>query len=222
MRCKSIRKKLLEYLEGTLSHRNFIAVENHVRKCDSCRHEMEMFSRLSGLIRKVDYPPASIWDNFLDDLHVRIDGEITKSFVESQKNRVYITWGWTSAAVVFLIASIFIEYHIEDAKNHYIPHSQTASKTSVAGNNEGYIVAEIVSETFIDDRRVAELKKLQKINESSIVAPRRYDYYPSVAESMEQTESKTEAENQPALFDSLFGTGYLDALEYYASDPGAI
>jgi len=225
MRCKSVRKKLLEYFEGTLSRRDSIAVDNHVHECDSCRHEMEMFGRLSSLIHKVDYPPTSIWDNFLDDLHERIDKEMAKSFVEAQKNRAYITWGWTSAAiaaVVFMIASIFIEYHIEDAKNLYIPRSQAVSRSVTTQNNEGYIIAELVSKAFIDDKRVAELKKLQEINEYGILAPTNYRYYPTIAESMTQSETETEEELQPALFDGLFEMGYMDSLEYYASESGSI
>jgi hypothetical protein len=226
--CRRIRKKLPEYIDGTLSIRDTRLVEDHIAECDSCCQEIEIFNKLSVSIHRIDYPPDSVWRNFLSDLHDRIDKEIANNFAEEHKLQTYIVWGWTIAAVaavMFLVTSILLGYRLDNAKNHYMPQPRVASESPIAENSESYIIAKIVSKALIDDKRVAELKKLQRINEYSIFAPLPQDYYSIFPETSAQPKPDSEESKefpQPPLYDSFLNFGYMDSAEYYASESGSI
>lgn len=225
MECKHIQKKLLEYIDGILSYEDSELVESHIAECDSCRREIELFYRLSGIICKVDYPPASIWGDFLFDLHKRIDREALYQFAKEQKHKTYAIWGWafaSVAAIIFLITSIFLEYRIDSNKNYFIAKPEIASKPVYSNDYESYVIADIVSKAFINDKNIVHLKKLQKINEYSIFSPPSNNYYFALPEPSEQPKTNSEDRFYPSLYDSLDDYDYIDTAEYYVSVSGSL
>ncbi|HGJ65997.1 TPA: zf-HC2 domain-containing protein [bacterium] len=221
MKCRNIKKKLLDYIDGILSPKDIELVEEHISKCDSCHHEMEILNNLSGFIHKTDYPPASIWENFLSDLHKRIDRESVISFVEEQKRRIYVSIGWAVAAtsaVIFLMASILIEYKLDDIRVHQNSNINVSSKT----DDEKYLSAEIVSKNTSGDKRGTDLKNLQNINEAIYIQP-NYNYYSNVYESQNQSNLDNESElDASPLYEDPLEDYYNDNKDYYVSSSGSI
>jgi hypothetical protein len=221
MKCRNIRKKLHDYIDGILSPKDIELVEEHISKCDSCQHEMEILNNLSGFIHKVDYPPVSIWENFLSDLHRRIDRESVISFVEEQKRRIYVSIGWAVAAtsaVIFLMASILIEYKLDNIRVHQNSNINVSSKT----DDEKYLSAEIVSKNTSGDKRGTDLKNLQNINEAIYIQP-NYNYYSNIYESQNQSNLDNESELKASpLYEDPLEDYYIDNKDYYVSSSGSI
>jgi len=225
MKCRNIKKKLLDYVDGLLDPKDIESVEEHISKCDSCRHEIEIFNNISEFIIKIDYPPASIWQNFLSDLHKRIDRESINSFVEEQRRRIYVAFGWAVAAtsaVIFLIASILIEYKLDDVRIHQNPNINVSSKNASDEKNEAYLFAEIVSGSVTNNKRINESRNLQSINESIYIQP-DYNYYSTIYESLNQPNLNNGNElEKPSLYEDLLENNYNDSEDYYVSSSGSI
>ena len=111
MKCKHARKVLADHVNEVLESEDSRLVQEHVAECDSCRRELDMLRKVLKLTDdvKVEYPPASVWENFLRDLHRRIEAEAALAFREQQRQRLYLLPGWAAsvAAVVLILAASF-------------------------------------------------------------------------------------------------------------------
>ncbi len=63
MKCKRARKELSAYIDGEVSSRERIRIENHVGKCSTCRQYKEGLSSLVESLRGVDRidPSTEFW-----------------------------------------------------------------------------------------------------------------------------------------------------------------
>ena len=65
---------LLDYVNGILGPEDSHLIQEHTTGCDLCGRELDTLSKILKVIdgARVEYPPASVWENFLPDLHRRI------------------------------------------------------------------------------------------------------------------------------------------------------
>lgn len=220
MNCKHIRKKLLDYTERNLSEKDSLMVEQHVAKCDSCRQELAIFIKLPEFIHKVDYPPASIWNNFLPDLHALIEKEAAVDFAKEQKRQSYVKWGWAFvavASVMFCVSSIILEYQSPyGTKGKNAQQTKIQASSTIVERSDSFFIAEIISDTMIDEKEAVKLKKLVNNADYEAFTPTNYNQYYNLTEI--NVESKHVSENviQSLLNDTY--SQYTDSLERYNTD----
>jgi anti-sigma factor RsiW len=73
--CRKVKRLLVDYLEGTLSSKDKVLIEEHLRACPDCAKEAEFLSRTLKLVRLRSYkePPEEFWAQYLPNLKKRIE-----------------------------------------------------------------------------------------------------------------------------------------------------
>jgi len=225
VRCWKIKKKILDYIDGNINETDFLVIQKHLSECDSCRREFESYNRLFGLmgnIHKIDYPPESVWKNFLSDLHTRIEKEAINDYAGKQKRQSYVQWSWVSvamASVLFLIFSLVLEYHPSPVTDQKI---QETASLATKEKTEGFYIAEIISKTFINEKEAKELKKLDKIVDYDMFAPSNYKSYIMTSDTNTNSEASNSNAMKTLLDENLSEFDNYDSTEYYASVAGKI
>jgi len=220
MKCKRIRKKLLDYMDRNLNEKTSQMVEQHIARCDFCRQEMELFIKLSKVIYRIDYPPTTIWNNFLPDLHARIEKESAVNFAKEQKRQSYVKWGWTFTAVVsvmFFISSILWEYQ-SPYKTEGTQQIKAKLNSSTTDGSDSLYIVEIISDTMIDEKEAVKLKKLVNTADYEAFVPINYNSYYTLTDL--NTEKKMSNENviQSLLNDTYSQFDNADTAEHYNTD----
>ncbi len=129
MNCEQIRKRLIEYLEGTMNDADRIALEAHLSDCGPCGEELETMSELWNKLSTVprEQPSEALRDRFYSML-----GAYQEGLRESQRQRASgfsLSWWqqpvlrWAGAVALFL-AGIFGGLAVADRS-----HSQTEIAT---------------------------------------------------------------------------------------------
>ncbi len=185
MKCKRARKMLLDYVNGTLEPEDNHLVQEHTTGCDLCHRELDTLSKILKIIdnAKVEYPPASVWENFLPDLHKRIEREAALVFGKQYRQRLYFLPGW-AAFVTIVILTIFtiimpkyypsaVPFRYQTAEN-----IETVEPSSpplvVEDSSEPVIVAGMISRILISEAEAAELDKLRNFIQSEVLIPSHY------------------------------------------------
>jgi hypothetical protein len=172
----------------------------------------------------VDYPPTSIWNNFLPDLHARIEKEAVVDYAKDQKKQSYVKWGWTFvavASVMFFVSSIILEYQSSyGTKNKKIQQMQikTQPRSPIVEKSDSFFIAEIISDTMINEKEAVKLKKLVNNADYEAFTPKNYNQYYNLTEI--NVESKHVSENviQSLLNDTYSQFDNSDSLERYNTD----
>ena len=224
MKCKHAQKMLTDYIDEVLDAEDSRSVQEHINGCDSCRRELDALRVILGHVSsaKVEYPPAHVWENFLPDLHRRIEREAILAFRKQRQQRFYALPGWvTSAAVVVLIfiASMMLRYYpyakpvwLQRAQNIEIIRSRSLPKAKET--SEPALVAGIISDVLITDAELAELEKLKSFIQSEDPAL-AYQFYDDVtdytAELGSETQTqKTETEDKEDIIQFLLENGFVE------------
>ena len=221
MKCRRIRKKLLDYIDGSLSEKESLMLEQHITKCDHCHQEIELFSKLAKFIHRVDYPPASVWGNFLSDLHTRIEKEAARDFAKEQKRQSYVKWGWTFAAataVLFFVSSVILEYQSTVKPKNNLQQIRVQTRSSTSEKSESFFIAEIISDTLINEKEAAELRKLNNITDYEAYAPDHYNSYAILPDLNAETKPTSESSIQSLLKGNFAQFDTADTVERYNTD----
>ena len=222
MNCKRIRKRLLDYTERNLSEKDSLMVKQHIARCDSCRQELALFIELSEFTYKVDYPPASIWNNFLPDLHALIEKEAAVDFAKEQKRQSYVKWGWTFvavASVMFFVSSIIFEYQSPfGTKGKNVQQTKIQARSKTVERSDSFFIAEIISDTMIDEKEAVKLKKLVNNADYEAFAPTNYNPYYNLTEINVEPKHVSENVIQSLLNDTYSQFDNTDSLERYNTD----
>jgi hypothetical protein len=134
---------------------------------------------------KVEYPPVSVWENFLPDLHRRIESEAALIFKKQQRQRLYLLPGWIASAVAILIlfASVMLRYYPpanpdgpQRAGNIEMVESSFPSVTEDSSERAIFTVAGIISNVLITEAEAEELKKLESIAQLETLTLPNYYY----------------------------------------------
>ena len=96
MKCKRAQKMLADYANQVLEPEDRHLVQEHIDQCNSCQQELDTMQNVLRVIdnNTVKYPPAPIWENFLPDLHRRIEREAALIFRKQWRQHLYIFPGW--------------------------------------------------------------------------------------------------------------------------------
>lgn len=180
VKCKYIKKKLIDYVDGILSEKERDIVEKHIKICKSCHQELSLLEKLPQINYKIEYPPDSVWDSFLDDLHKRIEHEVYCEYIKQQNQK---KWALVSLSAVALIMIIFFvstltEYYVL-SKPIRINENRNPQKSDllISENSESMFIFGLLSRTFINDKDVKKLKYLNKYLNSSDYYKVNYDYF---------------------------------------------
>jgi len=187
MNCKRARRMLVVYANEALWVEDSRLIQEHVAGCDSCRRELDELRKVLRLIDdvKVEYPPASVWENFLPDLHRRIEGEAALAFKKRQKRHLSLLPGWVASAaavMLVLLASVMLRYYysagsLRPKRSGNIEVVEDGSPSMIVEDStESVLVAGIISKVLITETESEELKKLKSfIQSESLPLPHYYD-----------------------------------------------
>jgi hypothetical protein len=224
VKCKHAQKMLTDYIDEVLDAEDSRRVQEHIAGCDSCRRELETLRIILGHINdaEVEYPPAHVWENFLPDLHRRIESEAILAFKRQRRQRFYALPGWMASAgviVLILIASMMLRYYpydrpfwlqspenIEIIRNRSLPRVQSTSEPA--------IIAGIISDILITDAEVKELEKLKNFIQSEDPAL-AYQYYDGVTDypgelDEEMQKQKLDIQDREEIIQFLLENGFVE------------
>jgi|GEM_PF-1883062 len=186
MKCRRARKMLVDYANEVLGPEDSRLVQEHVAGCDSCHRELDVLKEVLGLTDdvKVEYPPASVWESFVPDLHRRIESEAALAFRKRQGRYLYLLPRWAASAaavVLILLTSVILRYYpsrnpfgVQEPVN--IEMAEDSSLPSVKDSSEPVLVAGIISKVLITEAQAAELEKLERFTQSELLTlPYHYD-----------------------------------------------
>ena len=167
MKCKRVQKMLAKYVNEVLETENSRRIQRHIAECDACRRELDILKKMLGLIDdvKVEYPPASVWENFLPDLHKRIENEAALIFSKRQKQRLYLLPGWAATAgiILALFASLIAQDHsairstvVRRAGDVQISEYPSPEESG----SESMLVTGVISRVLLTEAEAEKLKEL--------------------------------------------------------------
>jgi TolA-binding protein len=106
MNHKEITRLLGAYVDGELSGERKKAVEEHLKTCAECAHELECIKRLNEMVRgeKISLPPDAYWDAFA--------GRVMERAREEHKRSFFSVWiprmKWELAGGIVLLLLTFV------------------------------------------------------------------------------------------------------------------
>jgi len=138
MKCSSVREKLFDYIDGALKGSDLQAVEDHLKSCSECRHELEKVQQLDARLQQEipayveSIEPAPAFLNRLKSLDLEpeaspgpISNMLNSFFSIFQEHRM--AFG-TGLAVLIMIA---IGLSIPTVSNHaYCSRYSTSSNSN--------------------------------------------------------------------------------------------
>lgn len=241
MKCKRARKMLLDYVNGTLEQEDSYLIQEHTTGCDPCRRELDTLSKILEVIdnTKVEYPPASVWENFLPDLHKRIEREAALVFGKQYRQRLYFLPGWAAFVTIVMLtiftivmpkyypsASLFRYQTVENAENVENTETvETGSPPVLEDSSEPVIVAGMISKMLITEAEAAELDKLRNFIQSEVLIPPHYgedDIMINITEESRSTEEDDEGVIQFLLEGEFAEYGDNPVIESDIVDLGAM
>ena len=198
MKCKHAQKMLADYVNGVLETADNRQIQQHIAQCENCRWELEMLKKVLGLVDnvEVEYPPASVWENFIPDLHRRIENEAAIIFMRKQRRRSYLLPGWAATATIALI--LFVSLTMWNRPATRSPQTQVADNTETMQNPtvtedspETTLVTEVILETLFTEAEAEKLKDLESaVQLGTPILP--YYYHDSDDEDLTGTDSDTD------------------------------
>jgi hypothetical protein len=177
---------LVDYVNEVLGSEDSRLVQDHIAECDHCRQELDVLTKVLRLIDdvKVEYPPASVWQNFLPDLHRRIESEAALAFRKQQNRHFRLLPRWVASAaavVLILFASVMFRYYpsvnpFRPQRAENIEMVEDSFPSVVEDSPEPVLVAGIISRVLITEAEAAELEKLRSFTQSeTLTVPYYYD-----------------------------------------------
>ena len=200
MKCKRAQKLLAGYVNEVLGPQENREVQEHVADCEICRKELYMLRNVLELIDnvKVEYPPASVWENFSSDLHRRIANEAALVFRKQRRQRFYLLPGWAAVAAIVLILSASIVLHDEPVIRPILVQRASnvgtmsgISSSTAESSPESIFLAGVVSELLITEAEAEKLRELgSAIQSETFVFP--YDYHYDNADALIEVNEGTD------------------------------
>ncbi len=104
LRCLLIKRKLYDYLEGSLSQIQKIKVKSHLEVCSRCKEELYQLKNIldTASIRKIPQPSVEFWHNFKVDLDRNLNEKLMGSQEVRLKPRYYL-----KPAFAYILVLIF-------------------------------------------------------------------------------------------------------------------
>lgn len=199
MECKHAQKMLADYVNEVLETEDSRRLQQHIAECENCRWELEILRKVLGLIDdvKVEYPSASVWENFIPDLHRRIENEAALMFMKQQRRRLYLLPGWaaTAAVVLVLFASLMMWNRpaIRSTQVQIADSIQATEDPSLTKDSSGsMLVAGVISEVLITEAEAEKLKSLSGTAQPGIPVFPYYYHYGDDDEDLIDTNSDTD------------------------------
>ncbi len=207
MKCKRAQKLLAGYVNEVLKPEENRAVQDHIAECEICRKELGTLKNVLELIdnTKVEYPPASVWENFLPDLHRRIVNEAALAFKKQRRQRLYLFPGWAAVAAIVLILSTSIMLQDDPAIRPILVQRASnagmikdTSSSTMEGSSESTLIAGIISELLITAVEAEKLRELRSAIQSEAAIFPYDDHYDDadilidVSEGTDTTAGKEE------------------------------
>ena len=183
MNCRNVRKVSQDYFDEVLGSEERRLVQEHVAGCDTCRRELDALQSVLRLVDdvRVEYPPVSVWRNFLPDLHRRIVAEAALSFNKQRRQRLYFSPGWAAsftAVTVILLVSLMMR---DNPSPVPAPIQRSENIEIVESSSEPILIAGMISEVLITEAEAAELRKLRSFIQSDTLTFADYEYYEILA-----------------------------------------
>jgi len=214
VKCKRIQKMLANYVNEVLGSEDVKLVQEHIVECDSCRHQVDMLRKVLNLIDnvRIEYPPVSVWDRFIPDLHKRIESEAALTFRRQWWQRIYFVPGWMAVAAMIMMiisTSVLIKHYpsgesAPTQEANVTEKAETNPQFTAMDSSESLLVAGLISEVFITDAQAEELKNLSQLE--TLTTP--YQYYDDIMIDTDTEASSSEGKGE--LIESLLEDEFID------------
>jgi len=125
--CQSLDRLIFSYCDNNLTPKKRLAVEEHLQKCFSCRHKLDLVILENELIKEAtDIPQLS--ESFTGDLMMLIESrygsiaphddskELPGATLEKKKSKWGIMRARVAIAAVFLLVFMSVSYLLESGK----------------------------------------------------------------------------------------------------------
>ena len=111
MRCPSVKKMLIEYIDGNLSQKQNASIKKHLEECPDCKKLLQDFKKIANNAGKLEKhsPPKETWNK----IEARINLGQNESFAPELKRRSWLSipgfrYAAAAAGIVLIIAGAMI------------------------------------------------------------------------------------------------------------------
>jgi len=183
MRCTSVKKMLIEYIDEDLSQEQNTSIKKHLKECPDCKKLLEDFKKIANSAGKLEKhsPPKETWSK----IEARINAGQNESFTPDLERRSWLSlpgfrYAAAAAGIVLIIAGAMIlgpQYLRQETESASFSSSQEYTLAKLKEAEKHYqqaIIAlgEAVSaqEKQLDPKMAEVFKTNLKIINSSISA----------------------------------------------------
>ena len=115
MNCDNIRRKLTNYLNGTLDAKTEETIEIHLKDCERCNQHLEELRNVDGHLRSLSTISAS--EDFLEKFSERLQVEMQSATIKKKNFFIPVSMIGVAASILIFI---YIFYH-QSVNTHNIP-----------------------------------------------------------------------------------------------------
>ena len=183
MRCKSVKKMLIEYIDEDLSQEQNTSIKKHLKECPDCKKLLEDFKKIANSAGKLEKhsPPKETWSK----IEARINAGQNESFTPDLERRSWLSlpgfrYAAAAAGIVLIIAGAMIlgpQYLRQETESASFSSSQeyTLAKLKEAEKHYQQAIialgeAVVAQEKQLDPKMAEVFKTNLKIINSSISA----------------------------------------------------
>jgi hypothetical protein len=108
MKCEDIKKKLIDYLDGSPGENQYDEIKKHLEHCQNCRKELEEIKRIMEDVKEIKIPEhdKAFWDSsfkiMIDRAHERHNKQM---FIKKLK----VGFGLLAVLLVFFTTKTYIK-----------------------------------------------------------------------------------------------------------------
>lgn len=130
MKCKKVRKKLVLFLDGELSEKQRIEIQNHLNSCPDCLKQVDVLLKIwdvSGELERIE-PSPYLWNN----LSLRIAEYESSKNLFSTFFETIARYAVPATAVVIFLIGIFTGIYLGSFPNSQKPKDSSLNSDVTA------------------------------------------------------------------------------------------
>jgi predicted anti-sigma-YlaC factor YlaD len=179
MKCKSVKNRIPEFIEGELTKEQSSRIEQHLDACEVCRAELRAYQHLYERLGDdhIEEPSPFFWSKFNRELHTKVFGQ-TYNPVPS-RGRIYARgFAVATAVAVFFIIGLISQhggritiFGEDDSVSSVVVTPEVPRFATTAGSSSTHDPASLIS----DEAREAARVRLANMEDGpdTVVMPAR-------------------------------------------------
>ena len=113
MNCKTCKERLMEYVDGEMSHSDYKMIEAHLSACQACAQEKDMLvNSILPALRNIGHvnPPDRVWEHIhkcITDYEEKVQESELSAFLHNIFSVQHLKFVAAAASIVLIVSVYF-------------------------------------------------------------------------------------------------------------------